>query len=162
MTDQTSVSALPPVGALLRRPEVAVRHEVLSDLRNAGFDDFLPAHLGVFQYPGPDGQYPGVLAHRTCASKQAMNHLLHQLEISGYLTRETSAASASDHRRRVIRLTERGRAAQASITGTMTRLDRDWYQALGPEAFGNLAQALEQLNGVNEVGNTGQVSRRAS
>jgi DNA-binding MarR family transcriptional regulator len=162
MTDPSSVPVLPPVGALLRRPEVAVRHEVLSDLRDAGFDDILPAHLGVFQYPGPDGQYPGVVAQRTCASKQAMNHLLHQLETSGYLSRKTAATSASDHRRRVIRLTERGRAAQATITGTMSRLDRAWHQALGPEVFENLARALEQLNGANEVGNAEGVSRRAS
>jgi DNA-binding MarR family transcriptional regulator len=162
MTDQTPAPALPPVGALLRRPEVAVRHEVLSDLRNAGFDDILPAHLGVFQHPGPDGQYPGVIAQRTCASKQAMNHLLHQLETSGYLSRKTAPTSVSDHRRRVITLTERGRAAQATITGTMSRLDRDWHQALGPEAFENLARALERLNGANEVANAEGVSRRAS
>jgi DNA-binding MarR family transcriptional regulator len=162
MTDRTSVPALPPVGALLRRPEVVVRHEVLSDLRDAGFDDILPAHLGVFQYPGPDGQYPGVIAQRTCASKQAMNHLLHQLETGGYLSRKPSATGATDHRRRVITLTERGRAAEATITGTMSRLDRDWHQALGPEAFENLARALEQLNGANEVGNAEEVSRRAS
>jgi DNA-binding MarR family transcriptional regulator len=162
MTRQTTVPALPPVGALLRRPEVAVRHEVLSDLRRAGFHDILPAHLGVFQYPGPDGQSPGVIAQRTCASKQAMNHLLHQLETSGYLNRKPSPTSASDHRRRVIRLTERGRAAQATIVRTMSRLDRDWRQALGTEAFENLARALEQLNGGNEVGEAEEVSRRAS
>jgi hypothetical protein len=60
-------AALPPVGALLRRPAVLVRHEVMTELREAGFDDVLPAHLGVFQYPGPDGQRPGMLAVRTTA-----------------------------------------------------------------------------------------------
>ena len=51
--------------ALLRRPAVIVRHEVMAALHAAGFDDVLPAHLGVFQHPGPDGQRPGVLAMRT-------------------------------------------------------------------------------------------------
>ena len=64
-------AALPPVGALLRRPAVLVRHEVMAELHAAGFDDVLPAHLGVFQHPGPDGQRPGMLALRTSASKQA-------------------------------------------------------------------------------------------
>lgn len=76
---------LPPVGALLRSA-VLVRHEVMANLHTAGFEDLLPGHLAVFAYPGPDGQRPGVLAARTDASKQAMNHLLHQLEVGGYLT----------------------------------------------------------------------------
>ena len=148
---ETTDPALPPVGALLRRPEVVVRHEVMTNLRDAGFDDILPAHLGVFQYPGPDGQHPGVLAQRTCASKQAMNHLLHQLETSGYLTRDTSATDALDHRRRVVKLTERGRAAQTTIRRTTSQLDQDWRQALGAQAYRNLAEALERLRGVAEL-----------
>src|ERR687889_683929 len=83
MTYESVESLLPPVGALLRRPAVVVRHEVMDSLRAAGYHDVLPAHLGVFQHPGPDGQRPGVLAQRTQASKQAMNHLLHQLETGG-------------------------------------------------------------------------------
>ena len=151
MTDQSTDLALPPVGALLRRPEIVARHEVLRDLRDAGFDDILPAHLGVFMHPGPDGQYPGVLAKRTCASKQAMNHLLHQLETSGYLTRDVSTADTLDLRRRVIKLTDRGWAAQTAIRRAMSRLDQDWHRTLGPEAYQCLAQALEQLHGAAET-----------
>jgi DNA-binding MarR family transcriptional regulator len=143
--------ALPPVGALLRRPAVMVRHEVMSDLHAAGFDDVLPAHLGVFQHPGPDGQRPGVLAMRTRASKQAMNHLLHQLEAAGYIVRE---AHPDDRRTRVVRLTERGWAAQAVIQQTMARLEREWHQALGEDVYDGLARALERLQDVleNQVG----------
>jgi DNA-binding MarR family transcriptional regulator len=143
-------SALPPVGALLRRPAVMVRHEVMNDLRAAGFDDVLPAHLGVFQHPGPDGQRPGVLAMRTRASKQAMNHLLHQLETSGYIVRE---AHPDDRRTRVVRLTERGWAAQSVIQQTMARLEQDWYQALGEDVYDGLARALERLQDVLEKQN---------
>ena len=143
-------SALPPVGALLRRPAVMVRHEVMNDLRSAGFDDVLPAHLGVFQHPGPDGQRPGVLAMRTSASKQAMNHLLHQLESSGYIVRE---AHPDDRRTRVVRLTERGWAAQSVIQQTMARLEQDWYQALGEDVYDGLARALERLQDVLEKQN---------
>ena len=143
-------SALPPVGALLRRPAVMVRHEVMADLREAGFDDVLPAHLGVFQHPGPDGQRPGVLAMRTRASKQAMNHLLHQLETWGYIVRE---AHPDDRRTRVVRLTERGWAAQSVIQQTMARLEREWYQALGEDMYGGLARALERLQDVLEKQN---------
>ena len=138
-------AALPPVGALLRRPAVLVRHEVMGALRAEGFDDVLPAHLGVFQHPGPDGQRPGVLAVRTSASKQAMNHLLHQLETGGYIRRE---AHPDDRRTRVVRLTERGWAAFGVIRQTMVRLEGEWSQALGLDVYAGLALALERLEQV--------------
>jgi DNA-binding MarR family transcriptional regulator len=138
-------AALPPVGALLRRPAVLVRHEVMAELHAAGFDDVLPAHLGVFQHPGPDGQRPGVLAMRTSASKQAMNHLLHQLEAGGYIRRE---AHPDDRRTRVVRLTERGWAAFEVIRQTMVRLENEWSAALGQEVYVGLAHALVRLEQV--------------
>jgi DNA-binding MarR family transcriptional regulator len=137
--------ALPPVGALLRRPAVLVRHEVMASLHKAGFDDVLPAHLGVFQHPGPDGQRPGVLALRTSASKQAMNHLLHQLESGGYLLRE---AHPDDRRTRVVRLTERGWSAVGVIRQTMVRLEQEWARALGRETYTGLSSALVRLEAV--------------
>jgi DNA-binding MarR family transcriptional regulator len=133
---------LPPVGALLRRPAVIVRHEVMASLREAGFVDVLPAHLGVFQHPGPDGQRPGVLATRTAASKQAMNHLLHQLEVGGYIVRE---AHPDDRRTRVVRLTDRGWAAFRVIGETMARLEQEWARALGQDVYADLAHALVRL-----------------
>ena len=140
--------ALPPVGALLRRPAVIVRHEVMASLHEAGFDDVLPAHLGVFQYPGPDGQRPGVLAARTNAYKQAMNHLLHQLEEGGYIIRESHP---DDRRTRVVRLTDRGWAALAVIRETMARLEQEWARALGEDVYTSLAHALERLQEVLEA-----------
>jgi DNA-binding MarR family transcriptional regulator len=145
MTIDWEHAALPPVGALLRRPAVVVRREVMDSLREAGFDDVLPAHLGVFQYPGPDGQRPGVLAMRTSASKQAMNHLLHQLETGGYIFRE---AHPDDRRTRVVRLTERGWAALRVISATTTRLERQWSAELGEDVYAGLAQALARLEDV--------------
>jgi len=136
---------LPSVGALLRRPSVVVRHELMTSLHEAGFSDVLPAHLGVFQHPGPDGQRPGVLAARTQASKQAMNHLLHQLEAGGYLTRESHP---DDRRTRVVRLTERGWAAVGVIEEAVSRLEGEWYRALGDDVYQSLSEALAQLDEV--------------
>jgi DNA-binding MarR family transcriptional regulator len=138
-------AALPPVGALLRRPAVIVRHEVMASLHASGFVDVLPAHLGVFQHPGPDGQRPGVLATRTAASKQAMNHLLHQLEVGGYIRRESHP---DDRRTRVVRLTDRGWAAFRVIGETMARLEREWAEALGDDVYAELARGLHRLQEV--------------
>ncbi len=140
-------STLPPVGALLRRPAVIVRHEVMAALREAGFPDVLPAHLGVFQHPGPDGQRPGILALRTQASKQAMNHLLHQLEEGGYIFRESHP---DDRRTRVVRLTDRGWAALGVIRQTTARLERRWARELGDELYLGLSTALARLQDVLE------------
>jgi DNA-binding MarR family transcriptional regulator len=115
----------------------------MSGLHEAGFADVLPAHLGVFQFPGPDGLHPGVLASRALASKQSMNHLLHQLESTGYLVRESNP---EDRRSRVVRLTERGWAVDAVIRQTTSRLDAQWRDSLGDDVYGRLADALQQLH----------------
>ena len=132
----------PPVAVLLRRPAVLVRHRVMEALRAAGFDDILPAHLGVFQHPGPDGQRPGVLAARTQASKQAMNHLLHQLEQAGYLVREQHT---EDRRIRVVRLTGRGWEALEVIRRTALDLEKSWSEELGEELYDGLRLGQARL-----------------
>jgi DNA-binding MarR family transcriptional regulator len=142
MRPDSADPGLPPVAALLRRPAVLVGHEVMASLRDAGFSDVLRAHLGVFQYPGPDGLRPQELASRTMASKQAMNHLLHQLESGGYIRRESHP---DDRRTRVVRLTERGRAAAEVIRETTLRLDRQWADALGEAVYDDMARALVKL-----------------
>ncbi len=135
----------PPVAVMLRRPAVLIRHELMAGLHAAGFDDILPAHLGVFQYPGPDGQRPGVLAARTRASKQAMNHLLHQLEAAGYLVRE---AHPRDRRTRVVRLTDRGWEALRVIRETAQRVESAWAEALGQDTYRQLRLGLARLESV--------------
>ncbi|MGA9747381.1 MAG: MarR family winged helix-turn-helix transcriptional regulator [Nocardioides sp.] len=136
------VDDMPAAAALLRRPSVYVRHQVMAGLAAAGYDDILPAHLGVFQHPGPDGQRPGVLAGRTHASKQAMNHLLHQLESGGYLVRETATG---DRRTRIVRLTARGWDAAAVIEQTVREVEKAWAGALGEETYRDLRHALARL-----------------
>jgi DNA-binding MarR family transcriptional regulator len=126
----------------------------MASLHEAGFNDVLPAHLGVFQYPGPDGQRPGVLALRTNASKQAMNHLLHQLEAGGYIVRESHP---DDRRTRVVRLTERGWEALGVIRQTMARVEQEWCRALGDDVYASLAKSLERLQ---EVLDTQLATRR--
>jgi DNA-binding MarR family transcriptional regulator len=133
------------VAALLRRPTVWVRHQVMDSLRAAGYDDVLPAHLGVFQYPGPDGQRPGVLAARTRSSKQAMNHLLHQLENGGYLAREPHPL---DGRTRVVRLTDRGWSAMKVIESTLKAIEDAWLEMLGATVYGQLQRGLVRLEEV--------------
>lgn len=132
----------PPMTLLLRRPAEVVRHRILAGLREAGFEDVLPAHLGVFQHPGPDGVRPGVLAARNQASKQAMNHLLRQLEEAGYLVRRPHA---TDRRTRVVKLTDRGWRALEVIRLVAVELEQCWADALGEELYRSVRHGLACL-----------------
>ena len=72
----TSTFGPPLIGALLRMPVDVVRQRMLERLHEHGFDDLVGAHLGVLQYPGPQGLRPSDLATQLRMSKQALNYLL--------------------------------------------------------------------------------------
>src|SRR5213592_5270384 len=95
----------PLIGALLRIPWEDVQRHMLERLHSHGFDDLDAAHLNVFQYPGPQGARPSDLAARLRISKQALNHLLGQLEKLGYLERQPDP---DDLRSQRVALTQRG------------------------------------------------------
>jgi DNA-binding MarR family transcriptional regulator len=137
------------VGALLRRPFLSARARIVDELRAAGFEELQAAHLAVFQYPGPEGRSPGDLARGANASKQAMNNLLAQLEKAGYLVREVNPAN---RRERTIGLTDRGRAAIATIRAAVDGIEEGWRADLGPGRYEKLRTLLEQLNGVLDEG----------
>jgi DNA-binding MarR family transcriptional regulator len=131
------------VGALLRAPAEAVRRHMLRRLHEHGFTDLEPAHLSVFQYPGPQGLRPSELAVRLRISKQALNYLLGQLERRGYLRREPDP---DDQRGRRIALTDRGLATVPVIRGAVAEIEREWTRRLGRQRFDELKQLLVELN----------------
>ena len=133
----------PLIGALLRLPWEAVQERMLERLHSQGFADFDASYLIVAQYPGPQGQRPADLAVRLRISKQALNHLLGQLERRGYLTRE---ADPEDGRSKRIRLTARGTRAALVIREAVTEMEDAWAQQLGPERFAQLRTLLQELN----------------
>ena len=133
----------PLIGALLRIPWEAVREQMLARLHSEGFDDFDGSYLGVFQYPGPNGQRPADLAASLRVSKQALNHLLGQLERRGYLTRE---ADPSDGRSKRIQVTDRGQRAGLVMREAVAEMEEAWTQQLGAERFAQLRALLEELD----------------
>lgn len=135
----------PLIGALLRLPWEAVQERMLERLHAQGFADFDASYLIVAQYPGPQGQRPADLAARLRISKQALNHLLGQLERRGYLTREPDP---EDGRSKRIRLTARGTSAGLVIREAVTEMEAAWAQQLGPRRFAQLRSLLQELNKV--------------
>jgi DNA-binding MarR family transcriptional regulator len=135
----------PMIGALMRLPWEAVLSRLLRALHDHGFDDIDGPHLGVILWPGPEGMRPSELAARMRVSKQALNHLLGDLERNGYLERRPDP---DDRRARRIAFTDRGRELVPVLRGAVAETEREWSSALGEKRF---RQLRELLLGLNEV-----------
>ena len=116
---------------------------MLERLHERGFDDLDPAHLDVFQYPGPEGARPSELAIRLRMSKQALNYLLGQLELLDYLER---LPDPDDLRSKRIVLSARGSSAIDVIREAVGEMEDTWARQLGPDRFAQLRVLLEELN----------------
>ena len=124
-------------------PFEAVRERMLAGLHERGFSDLVPAHLDVFQYPGPENQRPLDLARHARMSKQAMNYLLGELERLGYITRRRDP---EDQRFRRVHATARGQAAGEAMREIVLEVEADWEQRLGAAKVAKLRDLLKQLN----------------
>jgi DNA-binding MarR family transcriptional regulator len=129
----------PLIGALLRLPAQAIHRRIIAELNSAGFRDLRLPHMGVLQYPGPDGYRPSELAERAGMSKQAMNQLLRSLERLGYIRRKDAEA---DRRARIVRFTRRGHAAWAKIYEILRDIESEWRRTLGDNDFDRLKKLL--------------------
>jgi DNA-binding MarR family transcriptional regulator len=127
------------IGALLRVPAQAIHRRLIKELNAAGFDELRLPHIAVLQFPGPDEVRPGTLAERAGMSKQAMNQLLRSLEGFGYIVRSDIPGEGSA---RVVRFTERGRAAYAKIIAILGDIEREWSAELEPKRFAELKALL--------------------
>jgi len=128
---------------LIRRLHLSVRAQLIEELRRAGYADITPAHIYVFQTPGPDGMRPTELAQRALVTKQAMNHLLSVLEELGYIER---VAGDGDGRSRVVRLTGAGRELTEFIQRTSAGIERRWEEQLGATRMAAVRDALATLD----------------
>ncbi|HWB44967.1 MAG TPA: MarR family transcriptional regulator [Hyphomicrobiaceae bacterium] len=135
----------PYIGALLRMAHQKVLARLLQALADRGLGDINQAYFGLFQYPPIDGMRPIDLAKRLGVSKQALNHLLGQLEKLGYLQRRHEGPNGHA----TVHLTERGWLVVESNVATIRRLEADWQQQLGKERFASLKAALKELTGVS-------------
>ena len=135
----------PYIGALLRLAHQEALSRLLKVLAERGLGDINQAHFGLFQYPPIDGMRPIDLAKRLGISKQALNHLLGQLEKLGYLQRRHEQPNGQA----AVHLTERGWLVVESNVATMRQLEADWRRQLGKQRFADLKAALKELSQVS-------------
>jgi DNA-binding MarR family transcriptional regulator len=136
--------AAPYVGALLRLGHRAARARLLHGLAERGFGDINEAYFGLFQYPGIDSKRPSTLARQLDISKQALNHLLGQLEKRGYLERRSDPTNGHI----VVCYTERGWQVLESNIAIVRQLEAEWQRQLGKARFAELKKTLRELSGL--------------
>jgi len=139
------IEKVPYIGALLRLAHVEAQSRMLEALAERGLGDINQAHFGLFQSPPVDGMRPIDLAKRLGMSKQALNHLLGQLEKLGYLQRRHEQPNGHA----AVYLTERGWLVLESNVAAMRQLEADWQRQLGKQRFADLKAALKELTGLS-------------
>ena len=77
-------------------------------------------------------------------TKQSVGEVTSDLEQRGYVER---VPDPSDGRAKIIRLTERGRAAQALGFGLIDEIEQEWAERFGAERVAALREALEAITG---------------
>ena len=135
------------VGLLLFIPYRALEARVFRALAEAGFDDFTPAQARVMQRIGPEGSRLTELAEAAQVTKQTAGFLVDQLERTGYVRR---TPDPTDGRARLIRIAERGAAAQPVAAAVIAEIEAEWRTHLGARRWAQLRQGLTRLREITD------------
>jgi DNA-binding MarR family transcriptional regulator len=120
--------------------EIARSRSLLA-LGEAEMGDLDHSYLPLFQYPPCDGQRPTEIAKRLRMTKQALNHLLGQLEKLGYIERRSAPGS----RQATVHYTERAwKVIEVTLTA-MQPLETDWIGKIGQSRFAAFKATMKEL-----------------
>jgi DNA-binding MarR family transcriptional regulator len=116
--------------------------ELSKRVEAAGFADIRPGHGCVFGTIEPQGSRLTDLAERANMTKQSVGEATSDLERRGYVER---VPDPDDGRAKIIRLTERGREAQAIGRRLIDDIELEWAERYGEERVAALREALEAI-----------------
>ena len=120
----------------------AFSEELARRLAQTPYNDIRATHGCVFGNIEPEGSRLTDLAERAHMTKQTVGEVATELERRGYLER---APDPSDGRAKIIRLTERGREAQALGREIIEEIEQEWAERFGAERVAALRDALEAI-----------------
>ena len=120
------------IGALLRIPREWTTTQVIRELMRAGYADLRPAHFTVFAHMPVGGIHLTALAESGLLTKQTL----------GYIER---VPDPNDRRAKILRLTERGRAAEQIVRQVIADLEARWTARMAPGEFAELTRLLRRL-----------------
>lgn len=127
---------------LLQAASEALFNEFNRELASIGYGDIRPTHGCVFRFVGPEGMRLTELASLANITKQSAGDIVSDLERMGYAER---VPDPDDKRARMIRLTERGAAAQQQGFALFAEIEKRWAMRYGAEHIAAMRTALEQL-----------------
>ena len=116
--------------------------ELARRVADTPYSDIRLTHGCVFGNIDPDGSRLTDLAERAHMTKQSVGEVASELEHRGYLER---VPDPSDGRAKIIRLTERGRTAQALGREIIDEIEREWAARFGADRVAALRDALEAI-----------------
>jgi DNA-binding MarR family transcriptional regulator len=118
------------------------REELSRRVADTDFRDIRITHGCVFGNIDPAGSRLTDLAERAHMTKQSVGEVVTDLGRLGYLERVPDPA---DGRAKIIRLTERGREAQALGREIIDEIEQEWAERFGAERVAALREALEMI-----------------
>jgi DNA-binding MarR family transcriptional regulator len=124
----------------------AMDDRVLRAMREAGYDVTV-AQARLAQRIADEGSRLTDLAESAQVTKQTASLLVAALERDGIVER---VPDPDDGRARLIRFTDRGRAASQRAMEVVMGVEREWTEHLGPELAGQLREALLRLREVTD------------
>jgi DNA-binding MarR family transcriptional regulator len=128
--------------ALLYTAADAMVAELLARMEQAGYGDVRQAHGCVFGNIAPDGMRLTELSELAGMTKQGVGEAVSDLERLGYAER---VADPSDGRAKIIRLTDRGQAAQRVAFAIIADIEREWAERFGAERVEQMRELLIDL-----------------
>jgi DNA-binding MarR family transcriptional regulator len=131
-----------PMIRLLQNGFDAFAEEMTRRVAETPYGDIRITHGCVFGNIEPDGSRLTDLAERAHMTKQSVGEVTTELERRGYLER---VPDPSDGRAKIIRLTERGRAAQALGFQIIDEIEQEWAERFGADRVAALRDALEAV-----------------
>jgi DNA-binding MarR family transcriptional regulator len=111
-------------------------------MQEAGYGDVRGAHGCVFGNMEADGMRLTELAERAGMTKQAVGEAVSDLELLGYAER---VPDPSDGRAKIIRLSERGHAAQRAGFAIIADIEGEWAERFGAERVEDVRSLLIDL-----------------
>jgi DNA-binding MarR family transcriptional regulator len=132
----------PPMIRLLDVAFDAFVQEMARRVGETPYGDVRITHGCVFGNIDPDGSRLTDLAERANMTKQSVGEVATELEQRGYLER---VPDPNDGRAKIIRLTERGRAAQALGFEIIEGIERECAERFGADRVAALREALEAI-----------------
>ncbi|MDO5500028.1 MAG: MarR family transcriptional regulator [Propionibacteriaceae bacterium] len=114
-------------------------------LKESEFDTLSLAHAAnVLRHLNGEPQQASRIVGVCGVSKQAVSQQITQLERNGYLT---VRPHPTDHRARVLQVTDKGERAQVFVERIFAEIEADWVASLGPVDGPHLRRLLTTLAG---------------